>query len=280
MEWRLILDAPGPGASNMAVDEALVESVDAGRSVPVLRLYRWRPPCLSLGFAQPVEAADAAFCAAHGVDVVRRPTGGRAVLHHLELTYAVLAPLGRGPFTHDLQAAYRAICRALVAGLHALGVPAELSGEPGGGHIRPTELIPCFVGPAAGEVVTHGRKLVGSAMRRVGGSILQHGSILEGWNGVLQAGCLGLPNDASLRPAVNTLADVLGAAPGPEALAEAIVGGFAGTFGVSFALSEPAPRERARAELLVRERYGNERWTVRRDPYLPDAAGPRAASPP
>jgi lipoate-protein ligase A len=240
----------------MAADEALAEVVDTGISAPVLRLYRWHPPCLSLGFSQPHEAADAAFCAARGVDVVRRPTGGRAVLHHLELTYSVLAPLGQGPFSQDLQAAYRAICRALVAGLARLGVPAGLSGEPEGGHISPTQAIPCFIGPAAGEVVAQGRKLVGSAMRRHGRSILQHG-------------CLGLPDDSSLRPAVVTLSDLLGAPPRGEVLAEAIAAGVAETFGVCLAPSSLTPEELARARLLARERYGHARWTVHRDSALP-----------
>ena len=271
MRWRLILDGARRGAWNMAADEALAMAVDAGRSAPVLRLYRWSPPALSLGFSQPFEAADAAFCAAHGVDVVRRPTGGRAVLHHLELTYALLAPLGSGPFTHDLQAAYAAICRALVAGLGAIGVPAELSGRPEGDLVKPTEAIPCFIGPAAGEVVAGGRKLVGSAMRRVGDSILQHGSILEGWDGALQAGCLGLPDDSGLRPAVVTLADLLGAAPAEEALAGAIADGFAATFGVELECSSLTPDEQARASMLERERYGHERFTVRRDRALPGA---------
>jgi len=268
VQWRLILDDAHPGAWNMAVDEALVEAVDAGSSPPLLRLYRWRPPCLSLGFSQPYEVADAAFCAAHGVDVVRRPTGGRAVLHHLELTYSVLAPLGRGPFSHDLQAAYRTICRALVAGFGKLGVPAGLSDEPEGGHISPTEVIPCFIGPAEGEVVALGRKLVGSAMRRQGGSILQHGSILEGWDGSLQAGSLGLPDDVSLRSAVVTLSDLLGAPPRPEVLAEAIAAGFAETVGVGFVPSGLTSEEAARAALLERERYGHPRWTVHRDGEL------------
>ena len=169
MEWRLIVDAPAGGAWNMAVDEALAEAVDAGASPPVLRLYRWAPPCLSLGFAQPYDAADAAFCAAHAIDVVRRPTGGRAVLHHLELTYSVCAPLGRAPFSRDLQAAYQTICRALVAGLRRLGVAAELSGAPENGMIKPTQAIPCFIGPAAGEVVVGGpqaRRLGDAAGRR------------------------------------------------------------------------------------------------------------------
>ncbi|HPS79927.1 MAG TPA: hypothetical protein PLS53_17350, partial [Thermoanaerobaculaceae bacterium] len=113
MRWRLIVDGAQRGAWNMAVDEALVEAVDRGDSPPVLRFYRWEPACLSLGFAQPFGAADAEFCAANGVDLVRRPTGGRAVLHHLEQTYCVLARLNERPFTADLQAAYQGICRAL-----------------------------------------------------------------------------------------------------------------------------------------------------------------------
>jgi len=263
MKWRLIVDAPARGAWNMAVDEALAEAVDAGASPPVLRLYRWAPPCLSLGFAQPYGAADAAFCADHGIDVVRRPTGGRAVLHHLELTYSVCAPLGRGPFSRDLQAAYQAICRALVAGLRRLGVAADLSGAPENGMIKPTQAIPCFIGPAAGEVVAGGRKLVGSAMRRVGDAILQHGSILEGWDGALQAGCLGLRDDRELRPAVTTLADLLGEVPARAALADAIAAGFSDAFVISFTTSLLAGTERARAEALERERHAHERWVVR-----------------
>ncbi len=269
MMWRLIVEGAQRGAWNMAVDEALAEAVDAGRSAPALRLYRWSPPCLSLGFSQPFEAADAGFCAAHGVDVVRRPTGGRAVLHHLELTYAVVAPLGQDPFAHDLQAAYRTVCGALVAGLRSIGVPAELSGAPADGLIKPTQAIPCFVGPAAGEVVAAGRKLVGSAMRRMGNSILQHGSILEGWDGALQAGCLGLADDSLLRPAVVTLADLLGGAPGAGRLEEAIAAGCAAAFGTALAPSELTPEERSRAALLERERYGHARWTIGRDASLP-----------
>lgn len=268
VEWRLILDGAGGGAWNMAVDEALAEAVDRGESPPVVRLYRWDPPCLSLGASQPVAAADRAFCAARGIDLVRRPTGGRAVLHHLELTYLVAAPLGRGPFTSDLQAAYRTICLALVAGLRRLGVLAELSGVPSQGMTRPTEAVPCFVGPASGEVVAQGRKLIGSAMRRVGDSILQHGALLEGWDPELQAGCLGLPDDSGLRPAVVTLADLLGAAPRPADLTAALAAGFEEVLGGRLAASELTAAERARGTLLVRERYAHERWTVRRDRTL------------
>jgi len=265
MKWRLIEDAPARGSWNMAVDEALAEAVDAGASPPVLRLYRWAPPCLSLGFAQPYGAADAGFCAAHGIDVVRRPTGGRAVLHHLELTYCVCAPLGRPPFTRDLQAAYQGICRALVAGLRRLGVAAELSGTPESGMVKPTQAIPCFIGPAAGEVVAQERKLVGSAMRRVGDAILQHGSILEGWDGSLQAGCLGLADDRELRSAVITLADLLGSAPASAALAAAVAAGCAAALGVEMSASRLTKAERERAAALERERHAHHRWVVHRE---------------
>jgi lipoyl(octanoyl) transferase len=267
--WRLIIDSPLRGAWNMAVDEAFAESAQHAGAAPTLRLYRWRPACLSLGFAQPPEAAHGAFCAEHGIDLVRRPTGGRAVLHHLELTYSVCARLGDGLLVHDLQATYQTICRALVEGLRALGVPAELSGAPDGGHIRPTEAVPCFIGPAAGEVVVQGRKLVGSAMRRIGDAILQHGAILEDWDGTLQAGCLGLADDRALRPAVVTLADLLGRAPAATALHQALAFGFAAVFGAQLEPSGLSDAEHARAAILARERYAHERWTLRRDPTLP-----------
>lgn len=265
MIWRLLVDEGSRGSWNMAVDQALAEAVDSGASPPVLRLYRWDPPCLSLGFAQPFTAADADFCAREGVDVVRRPTGGRAVLHHLELTYAVLAPLDGRPFAADLQAAYQRICRALVAGLRLVGVPAELAGTPQDGMIRPTEAIPCFVGPATGEVVAAGRKLVGSAMRRMGGAILQHGSILESWDGPLQAGCLGLSDDTSLRPAVVTVYEIVGRALSPGSLEQAMAAGFETEFGVTLESSSLTAAEAARADALVRERYAHPRWTIHRE---------------
>jgi lipoate-protein ligase A len=265
MEWRLLIDGPRHGADNMAIDEALCESVNHNLSAPVLRFYRWTPPCLSLGFAQPFEAANASFCRDAGIDVVRRPTGGRAVLHHLELTYLVTARLDGQPFTTDLQASYRAICQALVAGFERLGVPATLAGSNPGDMIKPTQAIPCFVGPAAGEVVAHNRKLVGSAMRRIGDSILQHGAILLDWNGAMQAGALGLAGDRGMREAVITVADLLGSVPSPDVLHRAFADGFAASFGVQLVPSELTEAERARAAILARERYGHERWTVRRE---------------
>jgi lipoate-protein ligase A len=116
--------------------------------------------------------------------------------------------------------------------------------------------------------VAGGRKLVGSAMRRLGDSILQHGAILEGWDGTLQAGSLGLVDDSGLRPAVATLEELLGAAPSGAAVADAVAAGFASALEVSLCPSTLSRAERERAALLARERYGHERWTVGRQPEL------------
>ena len=166
MNWRLISDGNLSGAHNMARDVSILEAVSAGDSPPTLRLYGWDPPCLTIGKHQDLDAVDLEFCRAEGIDVARRPTGGRALLHHLELTYSVVAPLGIPPLPNTLQAAYHLICSALVGACRALGLDAELTG--GEVNLRlpnPTSTIPCFEAPAEGEVVVEDRKLIGSAMR-------------------------------------------------------------------------------------------------------------------
>ncbi len=222
--WRLVADGDLPGAHNMARDVAILEAVSAGEAPPTLRLYGWSPPCLTLGRHQGVEAADLEFCAREGIDVVRRPTGGRALLHHLELTYAVVAPLGTGPLPRPLQDAYRTICGALVQAMRSLGVEAELTG----GEVNlelpgPRTTVPCFEAPAGGEVVVGGRKLIGSAMRAHKGTILQHGAIVLDWDGRLQAGSMGLADDSGLRPHITTLRHELGRLPGRREVHDAVV---------------------------------------------------------
>lgn len=171
--WRLLDTPPASGAWNMAVDEVLMASVREG-SAPTLRFYRWSPACLSFGRNQPARGHyDPEALRAAGVAVVRRPTGGRAVLHDAELTYAVVAPV-RALGTP--RAAYRAINRALVAGLARLGAAAAVQG-PGGGRSPVPSLAPCFAEPVEGEVLAGGRKLIGSAQLCEEGVLLQHGAL-------------------------------------------------------------------------------------------------------
>ena len=221
--WRLVIDGDHSGAENMVRDVAMLEAVITGQAPPTLRLYGWSPPCLSLGRHQGEDAADVDFCRREGIDVVRRPTGGRAVLHHLELTYSVVAPLGQGPLPRPLQDAYRTVCLALVGAVRSFGIDAELTG----GDVNlslpgPRTTVPCFEAPAGGEVVVAGRKLIGSSMRARQGHILQHGAILLDWDGRLQAGAMGLVDDSTLRPHVTTFAEQLGAAPPRVRLEQAL----------------------------------------------------------
>jgi lipoate-protein ligase A len=250
--WRLIADGDLPGARNMARDVAILEAVSAGEGSPTLRLYGWKPPCLTLGRHQGLEAADLAFCRREGIDVVRRPTGGRALLHHLELTYSVVAPLGTAPLPRPLQDAYRTICRALVRAMHLLGVTAELTG----GEVNlelpgPRTTIPCFEAPAGGEVVVNGRKLVGSAMRAHGGAILQHGAIVLDWDGRLQAGSMGLADDSGLRPHITTLRDELGRLPGRSEVSEAVVAATGEILGIVFEPGSLTAEEEVRERTLA-----------------------------
>ncbi len=249
--WRLVVDGALPGADSMASDLAVLEAVTAGEAPPTVRLYSWSPPCLSLGRHQPEDAADRRFCRQEGIDVVRRPTGGRAVLHHLERTYSVAAPLGEPPLPRALQDSYRRICAGLVRACRILGVDAELTG----GEVNlslpgPRTTVPCFETPAGGEVVVAGRKLVGSSMRAHHGVILQHGAILLDWDGRLQAGAMGLADDSRLRPHVTTFAEQLGAVPPTDALDRALLDGFAAELGIDLLPGGLTEGERRRAAEL------------------------------
>jgi lipoyl(octanoyl) transferase len=250
--WRLIIDGNLPGARNMARDVAMLEAVADGEAPPTVRLYGWDPPCLSLGRHQGVKAADLEFCRAEGIDVVRRPTGGRALLHHLELTYAVAAPLGTGPLPRGLQDTYRLICGALVQAMQALGVEAELTGGDVNLELpEPQSTVPCFEAPAGGEVVVGGRKLIGSAMRAHGSAVLQHGAILLDWDGRLQAGSMGLEDDASLRPRITTLRGELAHEVPRTALEATLVEAFSSALGVGFEAGQPSDGEQTQEEELI-----------------------------
>jgi len=254
--WRLLDTPPAPGAWNMGVDEALAASVAEG-GAPVLRVYRWSPPCLSLGRNQPARGRyDLDALAARGIGVVRRPTGGRAVLHHRELTYSVAAPeaLLGGP-----RRAYSAINRALVAGLRHLGEIGALQPATAARAPAPS-LAPCFDQPVEGEVVAAGRKLVGSAQRRLGTVILQHGSLPIEDDQSAVAGFLLDPAEREDAGPPATLVEVLGRAPAWDELVAALAAGWAETF---CAAMEPDPLtavERERAEEAAR-RYAGAAWT-------------------
>jgi lipoate-protein ligase A len=247
---------PRSGAWNMALDHALLESVQQ-KPRAVLRLYRWRPACLSFGRNQLARGCyDEHVARGLGIDIVRRPTGGMAVLHDHELTYAVIAPVDLlgGP-----RASYRCINEALVAGLQKLGARAQLA--QGGARAVFGTVHPCFAEPAVGEVVADGQKLVGSAQRCEKRTLLQHGSILLDGSQDVVARVASVPFDVSGR--ATTLTALLGYTPPAHMLAKAIASGFEDATGypVTPAVLGAATAQRA-SELEAL--YRSPEWTWRR----------------
>ena len=173
--WSLLADlTPRPGAFNMAVDEYLFRQAGQG-SRTFVRFYRWERPTVSLGYSQRIAAVvDMDSCRRHGVDVVRRITGGKLVLHWEEITYSI-ASSDTEIFSQTLGESYRRISAGLILGLEKMGLPARLAGPAPTSYSRGN--MPCFAYPARDEIEIDGRKIVGSAQKRVEGRFLQHGSI-------------------------------------------------------------------------------------------------------
>lgn len=166
---RFLLDPPMRGAENMARDEALLAEAE-----PVVRLYAWRPACVSLGRAQTEKEVDLDLARAWGFDVVRRATGGGAILHdETEITYAVVLPLGHPGLPRDITGSFALMSDGVVRGLRALGLPAEIESVPDN-----TRETLCYVRKQGTNVMVRGRKISGGAQRRTDKAILQHGTLI------------------------------------------------------------------------------------------------------
>jgi len=254
LRWRLIIqEEPQPGPLNMALDHAMAESAGPGQGV--LRLYGWRPHTVSFGRNEPARGVyDVGVAEREGLAFVRRPTGGRAVLHAHEVTYCAVLPVGA---FGGLREAYVRINQGLVEGLRALGCPAEVAL---GGKALPPHAGPCFQAPAPGEVVLSGRKLVGSAQVRIGDAILQHGSVILGGDQSALARLTGAGADPA-PPA--TLESVAGPRPWRE-VAEALATGLGLALGGAWSQGEVTPQDEAAALRFAQERYATDAWTWRR----------------
>ena len=208
LAWRMLLTPPFPGAENMACDLALMDRARRTGEA-VLRVYSWREPTLSFGRNQKTAGYDRGALERTGIAVVRRPTGGRAILHHREITYSVTAPAADG---EPIAAAYDWINGLLLRALRMLGVQAMIA-MPSGRAPAP-DANPCFAEPTAGEIILGGRKLVGSAQYREAGALLQHGSILISDDQSSLAALAG----GGAAPTPATLEQALGRAPDPAEL--------------------------------------------------------------
>jgi lipoate-protein ligase A len=265
-------------------------------------LYRWDPPAVSLGYFQdPATEVDQAVCRSLGITVVRRPTGGRAVLHDREVTYSVVVGGRRLP--GSVVETYRRLAEGLVLGLRALGAEAVLAPEKATPErATPERATPegsgqalgaCFEVPSSYEIIVGGRKVVGSAQVRRKGVILQHGSIPLVLDADRLARVLGFPPAAAarIRAKATGLKDGLGEGsasgegatsgegaaaggsdvPSYEEVCRAVAEGLASALGIVFEPGRLKPEETALAERLVREKYGLEAWNLKRPESRPDS---------
>ncbi len=264
VRWRLLDDPePKPGAWNMALDEILFRAAEAGRTDgPVLRLYAWSPACFSIGFHQVIEeTCDQAFCTRAGYDVVRRSTGGKAVLHDDEVTYAIVGRHDQPPFAGlGLGETYGLIAGGLANALASLGLDVVLSERTAA--VNPRGGAPCFLVPSESEITVGGRKVVGSAQRRGARAFLQHGAVPLH----LDYRALALASrqpEASIPAYHAAFAGVAGLNPAVtrEALRKALVEGFRRTFPGAWEDRPPDEAEASAAQVLARERFGAPWWT-------------------
>jgi lipoyl(octanoyl) transferase len=247
--WRLIIERePRTGAWNMALDEAIMDVVAAGDSLPTLRFYAWEPPCLSLGKRQPLDGVDLERCRADGIDVVRRATGGFAILHTDELTYSVAVRPDDPRADGAILDAYRKLSQGLLAGLRLLGAAPEMSPVmPGGVH---NASAACFEVPSAYEIVVGRQKLIGSAQARPAGRVLQHGSLPLTGDIARVVPYLAYERQeeratlaAHLRERATTVSDALSRIVHFDEAAEAMARGFADALNLTLEPGEPTVAE-------------------------------------
>ena len=265
--WRLLITPPAHGAWNMALDETILEAVGHGTSLPTLRLYAWEPACISLGYAQPFTDVDLPRLRERGWEVVRRPTGGRAVLHTDELTYSIIAPHDESRVTGTVLESYHRLAEALVKALNLLNMQVTIndsSAAPQPANNNPV----CFEVPSTYEIIVEGKKLIGSAQARRKDGVLQHGSIpLTGdLTRIIQV--LTFPDEDSRTHAAErlllratTVETVLERKVTWNETAEAIITAFGSVLALQLQPGYLTAEEKTRTEELVRVKYGHSSWT-------------------
>lgn len=278
--WRLVITPSAGGAWNMAVDEAIAGHASSGDVPPTLRLYQWQPPCVSLGRHQPLADINLLRCQALGYDVVRRPTGGRAILHTDELTYSVAGPQAHPVLAGAVLDSYLRLSQGLLAGLARLGLAVSKApatsraqtvdrvGVPAVARSTPGPI--CFEVPSAYEIVAGGKKLVGSAQSRRQGWVLQHGTLPLVGDVTRLVEALALEDEgkrpqlrADLAGRATTVEAVLGRPVSFEEAGAALIAGFEEALGIRLERGELTAQELLLAGELVAEKYAAEPWIAR-----------------
>lgn len=264
--WRLILDPPAPGAWNMAVDEAILNAARQGNVPPTLRLYAWNPACLSLGYAQPISDVDEKRLEEFGWDMVRRPTGGRAILHTDELTYSVCGPEHEPVLSGDILSSYKRLSAAILAALEHIGVGVQALPQEKNPVSKTPEPV-CFEIPSNYEITADGKKLVGSAQARRQGGVLQHGTLPLYGDLARIVQVLRFPNPVSRAQAAERLLDrattiqtALGRLVDWQLAADSFIRAFSETLKLELLPGSLTESEQLLAHQLLEEKYANPSW--------------------
>jgi lipoyl(octanoyl) transferase len=271
--WRLLITPAAHGVWNMAADDSILEHIERGESNATLRLYAWEPACLSLGHAQPFGDIDVDRLHARGWDMVRRPTGGRAILHTDELTYSVIGPADDPRLAGSVLESYNRLACALLWAVRSLGLDARSnppSMELPGGRKHNSANPVCFEVPSAYEITVGGKKLIGSAQARRKEGVLQHGSLplVGDLTRITQA--LVFADDAArfeaaqrLLSRATTVESVLGRVVTWGEAVRAFTRGFENELALHLEAGELSESEQRRAAELVDQKYGHASWMQR-----------------
>ena len=264
--WRLISFQRLSGFENMALDEALFREAIRRDGVPTLRLYGWSRPALTIGYAQKLDReVNRRYCRDQGIDIIRRPTGGKAVYHSTDLTYSMVASQFREPFSVNIIETYRVISDCLVRGLEKAGITARL--VEGGRHGQ-NDLAggSCFAVPFRNELLVGDAKICGSAQLRAQGCFLQHGSILMDFEprDTVRATLGGEGNEEErirrIGDGVTSVERESGRVLSAEDLVPSILQGFEESLRVRLVENVLTRQERDLRDRLVEEKYGTLRW--------------------
>jgi len=259
-DWRLINSGPGSASYNMALDEAIASSVRNHKAPPTLRVYGWNRPSLSLGCFQNASDLDLDYCRQNTVPVVRRLTGGRAILHSDELTYSFTVRTDKEPFSEALMESYLSISRAFSLAFRIIGVHVDSKMKRERGRVLTRNPL-CFESSSYGEILLNNRKIVGSAQKRWKDGLLQQGSIPYTSDKEKIVRIFGR-SASQAENAMNGLRDILPDFD-DEDFRKALREAFEETFGISLPTSHPTQEESLLAEKLEKEKYLQDSWNLR-----------------
>ncbi|AHM56149.1 lipoate protein ligase [Peptoclostridium acidaminophilum DSM 3953] len=271
MKWRFINTGYSSGAMNMAIDEAILTYHSKGLVPPTLRFYKWNPATVSLGYFQKSgKEVDFEQCKKAGIGVVRRLSGGRAVLHDDELTYSIIVDESCPMIPKTVTESYKLLSQGLLLGFSNLGIEAQLSPVV---KMRSGDYTSsaCFDAPSTYELTVDGKKIVGSSQVRQQGVLLQHGSILNDLDTEKLFCTIKMDNErlkdrikSSFTEKATSIRHITGTTLADETLFNAFYEGFTDALGLEIETAELTPEELELAKVLAETKYSRDEWTFRR----------------